>query len=120
MLSSQWLATIALFAVIKWGHIWRQRTNHSQGIMTVDDDRQVPGEGTSGAQDQDLEKAVSRTGDPETDGLDHDHEEARDAHEPIAAREAKNRRTRKEGDMPPVKEVLRRTTSLSQASVQGG
>lgn len=92
--------------------------------MTVDDDRQRPEVDDGAGLPQDLEKVQSRSADGEGQlgggRQDEEHEEARDAHEPIAAREAKNRRTRKEGDMPPVREVLRRTTSLSQASVQGG
>jgi hypothetical protein len=101
--------------VIKWGHIWRQRTNLKHGILTVDDDRQVAGE--SPEENGDVEKAPSIQ--PATAIPQEQDEEARDGHGEISA-DPKYRRPRRNSDMPPVRDVLKRTTSLSQASVQGG
>jgi len=116
VLTRQWLALGALLAVIKWGHIWRQRTNLKQGILTVDDDRQIaaetPGEG------EDVEKAPSHI-QPAIPVPQEQDEEARDAHGDIST-DPRYRRPRRDSNMPPVREVLKRTTSLSQASVHGG
>jgi hypothetical protein len=101
-------------ALIKWGHIWRQQTNLKHGILTVDDDREAGSD--KSAPSEDVEKAEGPT--LERDIEAHQDEEARDEHGSINLN-TQNRRPRRNSDMPPVREVLKRTTSLSQASVQG-
>jgi len=110
----KWLALGALLAVIKWGHIWRQRTNCKQGIMTVDDDRQA----TAGVPEEsdDVEKATSVQ--PAIPIPQEQDEEAKDSHADIPLEP--RRIPRRNSALPPVRDVLKRTTSLSQASVHGG
>jgi len=114
MLTSKWLALGALLAVIKWGHIWRQRTNFKQGIMTVDDDRQT----TAGVPEEsdDVEKATGVQ--PAIPVPQEQDEEAKDSHGDIPLEP--RRIPRRNSALPPVRDVLKRTTSLSQASVHGG
>ena len=100
--------------MIKWGHIWRQSTNLKQGILTVDDDRQT----TAGVpeESEDIEKATGVQ--PEIPIPQEQDEEAKDSHGdlPLEPR----RIPRRNSALPPVRDVLKRTTSLSQASVHGG
>jgi len=82
--------------------------------MTVDDDRQA--HEAKSTPSEDVEKAEGP--EPERDIEARQDEEARDEHGSINLN-TKNRRPRRDSDMPPVREVLKRTTSLSQASIQG-
>jgi hypothetical protein len=83
--------------------------------LTVDDDRETTAE--AAATGEDIEKAPSIQ--PAVPIPQEQDEEARDAHVEIQA-DTKSRRPRRDSNMPPVREVLKRTTSLSQASVHGG
>lgn len=100
--------------MIKWGHIWRQNTNMKQGILTVDDDRETPVQVSEGSGD--IEKAPSVQ--PAIPIPQEQDEEAMDLHGDIPL--DTRRRPRRDSALPPVREVLKRTTSLSQASVHGG
>jgi hypothetical protein len=100
--------------VIKWGHIWRQNTNLKQGILTVDDDRQTAAEVPGGSED--IEKAPSVQ--PAIPIPQEQDEEAKDSHGDIPLET--RRLPRRSSTLPPVRDVLKRTTSLSQASVHGG
>jgi hypothetical protein len=86
--------------------------------MTNDDDRPTAGEDAPGANEEiDVEKAQSDANgmlSPRTK-----EDETEDEEEPVGAIDVRPRRPRKDSTMPPVQEVLKRTTSLSQASVQG-
>jgi hypothetical protein len=114
MLTFQWLALGALLAVIKWGHIWRQRTNLKQGILTVDDDRQT----APGVPEENGDVEKSPGVQPAIPIPQEQDEEAKDSHGdmPLETR----RLARRNSTLPPVRDVLKRTTSLSQASVHGG
>lgn len=108
--SLQWLALIALLAVIKWGHIWRQKTNLKQGINNPDDERSPPDQTDPTPEACDVEQAPGLPYPKE------EEDEAREAREPVSDMSPRGR----QGEMPPVRVVLSRTISLSQASAHGG
>lgn len=97
-----------LLLVIRYGHIWRERANSRYGYDTKAEDEKnesppAPGpvEEVEDDEPRELPRDVSR----------------------IVSRDVRPRsgsRNAKERDMPEVKDVLRRTTSLSGASVHGG
>lgn len=126
--SYQWLALLALLAVIKWGHIWRQKTNLKQGIGSPDDERSPPDQTDPTPEACDVEKAQAQdhtTSRPRPERMKEDDEieteserEAREAREPVGDMSPRARQG--QGEMPPVRVVLSRTISLSQASAHGG
>jgi hypothetical protein len=111
--SFQLLAFATMLAVIRWGHSWRERANEMYGYRPGAADEKHDAAPTS----KDEEAAVSS-----------DHEGAHDEHSDrpgsLVALNPTRRpaleRGNSRGELPAVGEVLKRTASLSGASVHGG
>lgn len=123
----QWLACGVLLLTLRYGHIWREKANVKYGMEVAEDEKHgVELEKVEG----DVERGMS---------AEHEDENEHPGHlitSPPLRGHRKNTvsnveagrgtitrsdsvRTGK-GEMPPVQEVLKRTVSLSGASVHGG
>jgi hypothetical protein len=109
MLIGQWLALGSLLAVIKWGHIWRQKTNLKLGITEPDDEQSPPdqSEPTPEAADVDVDVDVEK-------GSERPNRIPWNEGNVTQATESGR------GGMPPVQVVLSRTVSMSRPTAHGG
>jgi hypothetical protein len=129
--------------VLKWGHIWREIADKKYGYVPPADSRQVQAK-TPSEEEKDIAER-SRHSDPDHE---HEHKDQPGTLLPAPALRSTGRRNTlntampgqqttgagagsgdggrlsrqnsARSDMPPVEEVLRRTVSLSKASVHGG
>ena len=118
-ISSQWLSSLVLMVTMKWGEGWREKANEKYHYEGTPEDCRRP--------------VASITSSTTKIGSDNgsDHGEDDDVGHLPASVPLTERRGRRSGaeqgnvaetepQMPPVHEVLKRTVSLSGASVHGG
>lgn len=115
-------------ATIRWGHVWREKADAKHGIIPAADTQH-----TNSVDEEAKLGEKSRTSDS------HEHESAEEPGHLVPAPALRSvgrrdtvgesalrggtklaRQGSARSEMPPVEEVLKRTVSLSQASLHGG
>ncbi|WWD20555.1 hypothetical protein CI109_105031 [Kwoniella shandongensis] len=127
-----WIATIFLYLLYRYGDKWREAANVRYGITKKEADE----ERTDGGKDEEEavrgESTISRV--PSAEDVEHENEKVGEIQRNPSTRASNLTRarsssrptplsrvsTRKGEEMPPVKEMLKRTVSLGGASVHGG